>query len=125
MALDLTTGKDYDQSTDWLGQLPHAKLVNMRDAAGNGKDIQNLLGPYEHQAFAREVVKDNPLMSAPALAGALLYDPAKLTPWANGRSDPSMQSMAQSLLGWRQGYAATNPRVQAPGLLDGPLPGDP
>lgn len=115
MPIDPSTGKDYDATPTGLPQLTHAQLYSMRQ--GQPALAQALIAPYEHRAFAREAVTDNPLLSAPVLAGALLWDPAKAAGVMNGRSAPSLQSMAQGLLGWREGYAASNPPVQAPGLL--------
>jgi hypothetical protein len=49
-----------------LADLSHEKLYLMRLASD--LDINKLLAPFEHRAFAREWVRENPWLAVPSLA---------------------------------------------------------
>ena len=82
-----------------LSELDHATLYQAR--AYLPKEHQGLLAPYEHRAFAREAVGENKLMALPVAAGAMLYQPYKALMGA--RSKPSLNQLAQGLLGVKDG----------------------
>lgn len=64
-----------------LEGLDHATLSMMRDKLKGGSPEDQQLAPYEHQAFARQWVGENPLLAAPSLAIASpLYYLAKQKP---------------------------------------------
>ena len=50
-----------------LESLDHATLYNMREKSRGTQKYQDL-APYEHQAFAREWVGENPLIGSASLA---------------------------------------------------------
>ncbi len=82
-----------------LEGMDHASLYQMRARAP--KEMQGLLSPYEHRAFAREATGDNPLMALPIAAGTLAYQPYKALMGA--RSAPSMGQVGHGLLGVGEG----------------------
>lgn len=83
-----------------LAEMDHASLYQMRARAP--KELQGLLAPYEHQAFAREATAENPLMGLPIAAGSLAW-PAYKALVSPGRSDPSLSQVGRGLLGVGQG----------------------
>ena len=82
-----------------LAEMDHAQLYQMRARAP--KEMQGLLSPYEHRAFAREASAENPMMALPIAAGTLAYQPYKVLMGA--RSAPSMSQVGQGLLGVGEG----------------------
>lgn len=52
-----------------LEGLDHATLYQMREKAKGTPEFENL-APYEHQAFAREWVKERPILGTASLAVA-------------------------------------------------------
>jgi hypothetical protein len=89
--------QDFDPGL--LSGMDHASLYMLRAKAP--KEMQGLLSPYEHQAFAREAVQENPLMALPIAAGTLAYQPYKMLMGA--RSEPSLDQVGRGLLGVGQG----------------------
>lgn len=80
--------------------LPWEDLINMR--RGASPEMQSLLAPYEHRAYARETVKDNPLM-----APAFLFLTPGYQAWkairGGARTAPSMKQLGYGLLGAYEG----------------------
>jgi hypothetical protein len=87
------------QDPEKLSKLDHATLYMMRARAP--KEMQGLLSPFEHQAFAREAVQENPLMALPIAAGTIAYQPYKML--FGARSAPSLDQVGRGLLGVGQG----------------------
>jgi hypothetical protein len=87
-------------SPEELQRLDHATLYSARGYVP--REQQNLLAPFEHRAFAREAVQENPLMALPVAAGSLAWPLYKglLSP---GRSAPSFNQVQQGLLGTTEG----------------------
>jgi hypothetical protein len=83
-----------------LSELDHATLYQARSYLP--KEHQSLLAPYEHRAFAREAVGENKLMALPVAAGAMAW-PLYKTLVSSGRSKPSLNQLAQGLLGVKDG----------------------
>jgi len=66
-----------DMDSGLLGKLSHADLLRMRERESD-PEVQKRLAPYEHQAYARELVRRNK-MNAVGLLGAIPgYQLAKL-----------------------------------------------
>jgi hypothetical protein len=84
-----------------LAEMDHAALYQARSRAP--AQMQGLLSPYEHRAFAREATQENPLMALPIAAGTLAYQPYKALMGA--RSAPSFDQVGQGLLGVGEGLA--------------------
>ena len=80
----------------------HSRLYMARYGAKD-QDLQDMLAAYEHRAFAREAVKDNPFMAAPIAAAVPIYQLAKLLGLTSSRSSPSMFQAGQGLLGIGEG----------------------
>ncbi len=80
-------------------------LLELRRKAGPNKELQNLLAPFEHRAYARETLAAEPslknllglLVSVPAYSGA------RSTGILGGRSDPSLEHITQGLIGIGEG----------------------
>jgi hypothetical protein len=87
-------------SPEQLSQLDHATLYQARSHLP--KEHQGLLAPYEHRAFAREAVGENKLMALPVAAGSLAW-PLYKSLVSPGRSQPSLNQLAQGLLGVKDG----------------------
>ena len=85
-----------------LRSLDHATLYRMR-AAARDRALQDLLAGYEHRAFAREAVAENPLLAPSIAAATPLYQIAKAAGLTNSRSAPSMSQMGHGLLGVGEG----------------------
>jgi hypothetical protein len=83
-----------------LAAMDHYSLLIARKGASPQQ--QNLLAPYEHRAYAREAVADNPL-HAPFLAGAIPAYQLKKLLTGEGRSQPSMEHVYQGLAGVGEG----------------------
>ena len=83
--------------------LDHATLYRMRREAKD-KATQDLLAGFEHRAFAREAVGENPFLAPSLLAATPMYQLAKLIPGlTQSRSSPSWGQMGQGLLGIGEG----------------------
>ena len=54
---------------DTLSKLDHATLWSMR-ARAREQELQDLLAGYEHRAFGREAVGENPLLALPIALAA-------------------------------------------------------
>lgn len=87
-----------------LGNLPsrsHADLYSLRDKLSPADQEQ--VAPYEHRAFAREVVADSPLMALSLFAGVPLYQTAKLLGLSKARTKPSLDQLKQAYIGIGEG----------------------
>lgn len=87
-----------------LGNLPsrsHAELYSLRDRLP--PDQQAQIAPYEHRAFAREVVADSPLMALSLFAGVPAYQLAKLLGMTGSRTGPSLDQLKQGYIGIGEG----------------------
>ncbi len=85
-----------------LANLDHATLYRMRERARE-QAMQDLLAGYEHRAFAREAVQENPLMAVPIGLATPLYQASKLLPGNKSRSNPSWDQMLQGFTGVGEG----------------------
>ncbi len=92
-----------------LAKMGHSDLLRLRDYANPSGDLQNLLAPYEHRAFAREWVGEDPIM-APIRAmsvgvAAPLYQAGKALSPSNlgARTPPSLEELIQAYKGIGEG----------------------
>lgn len=99
LAAMLAEGETPDLST-----LPHSLLYAARGYL-SGKETQGKISPYEHRAFAREVVGENPLMALPVAVGIPAYQAYKAL--VGARSAPSLDQISQGLLGIGEGLLNT------------------
>lgn len=89
-----------------LATMPHAELYQLR--AKLPKNQQALIAPYEHRAFAREAVGENPWMALPIAAGTFAYQPYKML--FGARSEPSFKQVGQGLKGIYEGLFRPTPQ---------------
>jgi hypothetical protein len=79
-------------------------LMQARREAAKDQALQDLIAPYEHRAYARETVADQPWMAPffpPMIAG---YQALKLAKGGAGaRTKPSWAQVGQGLLGTLEG----------------------
>lgn len=86
---------------DYLATLPHDQLYRMR---AQGQIPQELLGPMEHRAFAREYAQESPLAAAISLPFAIpAYSAYKATGLSKSRSPASLEEIKQAYLGLLEG----------------------
>ncbi len=86
-----------------LAKLDHATLYRLRSQARE-QELQDLLAGYEHRAFGREAVSENPWLALPILTATPVYQAAKLIPGLlQSRSNPSWSQLGQGLLGVGEG----------------------
>lgn len=91
---------------DKLAQLKHAELLSMREGAPLDQQLQ--IAPFEHRAFAREAVQENPLMAL-SLPFAIPAYQAQKALMGGSRTPPSWEQV-------KQGYTGVGEGVQ--GLLE-------
>jgi hypothetical protein len=91
---------------DGLESMGHFELMEKRSGAKT-KEEQNRLAPYEHRAWAREYVKENPT-AAVVLPGLIMaYNAAKGMGMREGRSDPSADAILEGLKGTVEGLGGS------------------
>lgn len=84
--------------------MSHAALVNLRNSLPADDPRQAELAPYEHQAFAREWVKENPVTATASLLAAIPgYTAAKEVGAVKSRTPASLDEMAAAYKGVGQG----------------------
>lgn len=84
-------------SPEALAKLDFTELRRLRAQPGAN---QNLLGPAEHRAYARELVQESPVLGTIQMALATpAYEAGKVAGLFRGRSDPSLYSMGQGYAG--------------------------
>lgn len=83
-----------------LAQMPHEQTLSLRQALPQTGVAQELAAPYEHRAFAREQVTENPLGGSVGLASAIpAYTAAKALGFVGSRSPASLEEMKQGYAG--------------------------
>lgn len=106
-------GKPMVVTDEMLSGLGHDTLYRLRERNVD-PNLQNVLAGYEHRAFAREYVRDNPWM-APSLAVAIpAYTGYKQTFDTQARSKPSLSEMKQGMMGVGEGALGAVADVFAP-----------
>lgn len=83
-----------------LGSMDHASLYSARQYVP--REMQGMISPYEHRAFAREATQENPLMALPIAAGTLAYQPYKILK-GQSRSGASLDQVVQGVAGVGEG----------------------
>jgi hypothetical protein len=85
-----------------LKGLSHSDLYNLREKYKGNQEAQDIISAYEHQAFAREAVQENPALALPIAAAIPAYNIYKQVT-GKGRSNPSWNQVAQSYQGLVEG----------------------
>ena len=78
-------------------------LMQLRRSMASDDPRQAEVAPYEHQAYARETVAQNPLYAASLGVAIPAYTLAKLAGLTGARSPASMQEMQSGYRGIGQG----------------------
>lgn len=91
-------------SDEQLAKMPWDSLMGYRKGIDMNHPVQTRLAPYEHRAWAREQVADNPIN---ALAYALMvpgYQLGKaITSFAPGETKPSLDQVTNGYKGIGEG----------------------
>jgi hypothetical protein len=86
------------------GKMSHSDLVNLRNSLPKDDPRQAEIAPYEHQAFAREWVKEDPVTATASLLGAIpAYSAAKAVGVVKSRTPASFDEIASAYKGIGQG----------------------
>lgn len=88
-----------------LDKMPWDQLIALRKQVENNQQQQNRVANYEHQAYARETVQDNPLMAVPMAAMIPAYQVYKGV-MGGARSEGGLQQMEAGYKGVLQGLLA-------------------
>jgi ElaB/YqjD/DUF883 family membrane-anchored ribosome-binding protein len=89
-----------------LEKMSHHALIKARTDAKT-KEEQDHIAPYEHRAFAREYVTENPVTGTIGIAAAIpLYQAAKSVGAIGARTSPSTEQMKQGYAGLGEGVSA-------------------
>ena len=89
----------FSSSPDRMATADHAGLYAAR--SGATRQQQGQIAPYEHRAFAREAVSENPWMALPIAAGIPMYQAYKGL--FGARSGNSMDQVIQGFKGVGEG----------------------
>ena len=92
-----TQGKQPAYTQDQLNKLSFSDIRGLRDQPGAD---QNLLGPAEHRAYAKDTVMQSPVLGTAQMALAIpAYTAAKAVGLQSARSDASFKEMGQGYAG--------------------------
>ena len=81
-------------------EMTHEQLAVLRERAAADPEMQRLLAPFEHQAFAREWTRESPWLAGMSLPAAIpAYQLAKLLGLGGEEATPA--SWEQLLRGYR------------------------
>ena len=82
-------------------------LLTLRNSLPDNDPRQRQIAPYEHQAFAREWIRDRGWAGVPSMAVAIPgYTLAKLLGVQQARTPPSLAQLTHGYRGMGQGIAA-------------------
>ena len=101
-------GKPLTVTEDELAKMDWSTLLQLRKVNEKNGDLQAVLAPFEHRAYARESVAENPLMAASIGVATPAYALAKglgLIGSRSGGSSPFTQ-MAAGFRGIGEGLSA-------------------
>lgn len=92
-------------SSDQLASMSHLSLRQLRDKAATQEE-QNKLAPYEHRAFAREYIAENPEAAIIMPGMIMAYNVLRKAGVLKGRSDPSAKHIIEGLKGYVEGIGS-------------------
>jgi hypothetical protein len=85
-----------------LSQMDHMNLMSLRKLHEKDRNLNTRLAPFEHQAFAREYVKQNPVSGTLGLTAAIpLYALAKSAGFMSNGGTATAPSISQVSAGFR------------------------
>ncbi len=88
-----------------LASSQHHELIALRNKTQD-KEEQNRIAPYEHRAYAREAVEENPAMAISMAVLAPGYQVAKAAGLTSGRSEVSTKHVTEAYKGIGEGLEA-------------------
>ena len=110
-------GKPMVVTGDMLAGMGFKTLNDLRDR-NTDPQLQNLLAGYEHRAFAREYLTENPWMIPSMAVATPGYTAMKMLPKAvtgnRSRSQPSLFELGQGMMGVGEGAVGALSDVFAP-----------
>jgi hypothetical protein len=96
---------DYKLEPEFLARMGHLDLMALRNSVNGNPAAQSAIAPYEHRAFSREYVAENPL-SAPVMAVLPFgYALAKAVGAHSSRTKPSLEQIGQGVYGVGEGLS--------------------
>ncbi len=103
MDLKQLTAGGAGQFTDQeLSQMSHGELMYLRKALEKDRIANTRLAPFEHQAFAREYTKQNPVSGALGIGAAIpVYALAKSLGFMQNGGTATPTSLNQITAGYR------------------------
>ena len=97
---DASKGSFGTYASVWM----RARLEMSIEREKAGAASQDILGAYEHRAFAREFAEENPIKAAASLPVAIpAYTAAKAMGLTGARSGASLEEMKQGFIGLGEG----------------------
>ena len=91
-----------DYSDEALNDMSWRDLWKLRNQVTNNQPEQNRVANYEHQAYAREATKENPMMAVPIAAAIPAYQVYKGV-MGGSRSEGGLQQIGHGYIGIMQG----------------------
>ena len=99
---------------DELAGMTHSGLIALRNKLAT-QQLQNKVAPFEHRAFARESVTENPLMALSLALATPAYQISKALPKSvtgnKSRSEPSLEQLKQGFIGIGEGLRGSFGRM--------------
>ena len=93
-------------SDDAMAKMSHGDLLLLRKSRrDDDKEAQNTIAKFEHRAYARESVKDNPATALTLPLMIPIYSAGKALGVLKGRSDASLEQMKHGFIGLGEGVA--------------------
>jgi len=87
-----------------LSNMGWEKMLRLRKKYSGDPMMQQMLAPFEHQAYARQYTQEHPVAGPIAMAvDAPAYQLAKLFGIKSGRSQPSLDELFAAYSGIMQG----------------------
>jgi hypothetical protein len=84
--------------------MSHSELMMLRNQYPGTSNMQNVLAPYEHRAFAREQAQNKPISTAITMPFLIPgYTAAKALGLHGARSEPSLDQIKQGYTGLAEG----------------------
>lgn len=88
---------------DKMAEMSHGDLYSLR-AKLKTKEAQDIVAPYEHRAFTREYVEENPVTGTLGMVAAIpAYQALKSAGQTSSRSGASLEQAKQAAIGVAEG----------------------
>lgn len=97
-------------SSDQLASMSHMSLIGLRSKATTEEE-QSKVAPYEHRAFAREYIEENPEAAIVMPGMIMAYNVLRKAGVLKGRSDPNAKHIIEGLKGYVEGVGRTGKNI--------------